>query len=105
MLKLEEEILNAKQESYRLCGTHDLMQAFAQIEKEREDMLKLHEKNIALAIHIRRLDEILRLSNTIVQHISAEGNLFLSESLRQYLERYKNLFKEIEKQLQEALKL
>ena len=100
-----DELLEAKKEACRLCGTANLAQAFKQIEAERADMLILHDKNNALVIHIRRLDEILRTTNTIISAVEQNGIMFLPAAAQKAITRYRELYTEIEQRVQEALKL
>jgi hypothetical protein len=102
---MDDELLTAKKEAWRLCGTTNLIQAFKQIEAERISMLTLHDRNSALALHIRRLDEILRTTNTIISGVEETGQMFLATSTRNAINRYRELYADVEKRLQEALSL
>jgi predicted KAP-like P-loop ATPase len=105
MNNFDPELLEAKKEAVRLCGTANLIEAFSQIEAEREAMLILHDKNQALIIHIHKLDEILRVTNTIVTGIIKNGVMFLEPNTRAAISKYQILYQQIEKRLQEALSL
>ena len=51
-----DDLQTIQAEAFRLCGTTDIMQAFAQIEAERAGMIELHTRNTAQAGHIHRLE-------------------------------------------------
>ena len=102
---MDEELLEAKQEAFRLCGTTSIMQAFKQIEAERVGMIELQGRNGRQADHIRRLDELLRVTNTIVSGVQECGMMFVATSTQNAIARYQKLYAENEKRLQEALTL
>ena len=102
---MTDEFIEAKKRAWALCGTTNLIQAFDQIEDERLFMLTLHDKNQALKIHIHRIADILRTTETIIESIEETGMMFQSNATRNAIERYKELYADIEERLQEALKL
>lgn len=91
--------------AFRLCGTTDLIEAFSLLEQERAAMIELHLRNNKQAAHIRRLDELLRVTNTIVSGVQECGMMFVATSTQNAIARYRQLYAENEKRLQEALTL
>ena len=100
-----EQLTKAKIEAYRMCGTANILEAFKQIEDERGEMLSLHDRNTAQALHIKRLDELLRTTNAIITEIEKNGMMFLPPSTKNMIAKYKAAWYENEAQLAEALKL
>jgi hypothetical protein len=105
MVAMDAELIEAKKIAFRVCGTTNIEQAFQLVEQERVAMVELHDRNTAQAIHIKRLDDAFQSINTLIAEVEKMGEMFLSARARAAIVRYRGAYAEIERRLQEALRL